>query len=137
MGKTRVLKAQLKALRELINERDLRYGQRFQAAQEAVSAALAAAKEAVTKAESANERRFESVNEFRAALTDQSGKMITRFEADTRFKALEDHQSQQRGAVKSSDSTRTMIFAVLSVGIPLLLAIVGGFVVLISRLPPP
>lgn len=62
-------------------ERDLRYEQRFQAAQtaltaamaaqeKAVQAALEAADRAVTKAEIATEKRFEAGNEFRQSLND-------------------------------------------------------------------
>jgi flagellar biogenesis protein FliO len=61
-------------------ERDLRYQQRFQGQLDAVMAALAAAKEAVNKAETANEKRFESVNEFRSTLSDQAAQFLTRSE---------------------------------------------------------
>lgn len=56
----------------LLRARDLRFDQRFTAQQEAIHAALLAAKEAVSKAESATERRFDAVNEFRAQLADQA-----------------------------------------------------------------
>jgi DNA-binding SARP family transcriptional activator len=89
------------ALRTLIDERDVRYNQRFQAQQEALTAALSAAKEAVaaallaadravSKAELAAEKRFESVNEFRGALSDQTAKLLPRVEADARFSNLEE-----------------------------------------------
>ena len=84
----------------LINERDQQYRQRFDAQEkatgdaltavkEATAAALTSANTAVTKAELANERRFESVNEFRGALRDQQGQFITRPEYDTQHTALE------------------------------------------------
>jgi hypothetical protein len=80
-------------LRELIDERDRRYEQRFEgqekavaaalAAQEkAVAAALSAADRAVSKAELAAEKRFEAVNEFRGQLADQAGRLLPRSEAD-------------------------------------------------------
>ena len=70
---------------------DLRYQQRFDAQQKALAdalaaqekalgAALGAADRAVTKAEIAAEKRFESVNEFRAVLTTQSAEMATKSE---------------------------------------------------------
>lgn len=59
------------------------------AAKEAVQAALIAAKEAVQKAEFASEKRFDSVNEFRNSLKDQQTTLMSRTEADTRFKDLE------------------------------------------------
>lgn len=77
-------------LSAIIAERDKQYGQRFDAQEKAVSAALAAAKEAVSKAEGAAEKRFESVNEFRNTLKDQQSGLATRLEVDARFKAMED-----------------------------------------------
>lgn len=54
--------------------------QRFKAQEQAVAFALASAEKAVTKAELAAEKRFESVNEFRNQLKDQTGTFITRNE---------------------------------------------------------
>jgi hypothetical protein len=50
----------------------LRLDQRFNAQQAGVDAALTSAEKAVAKAEGANERRFDSVNEFRQQLNDQA-----------------------------------------------------------------
>ena len=55
---------------------------RFDAADRATQAAILAAERATTKAESASERRFESVNEFRAALSDSQRLMLPRGEYD-------------------------------------------------------
>jgi len=62
----------------------------LEAAEKAVFAQLAATKEAITKADNANEKRFESVNEFRRTLTDLSATFIPRVEADAKFGALTD-----------------------------------------------
>ena len=86
---------------KLAEERDKRYSQRFDAQQEAVSAALlaakeavanalSAAKEAVIKAEVASEKRFEAVNEFRRTLSDQASNFLSKDAAEVRFKALEE-----------------------------------------------
>jgi len=101
----------------IIDERDRRYEQRFeaqqtalkdalQAAEKAVGAALTAADRAVAKAEAAAERRFESVNEFRATLSDQASNLLPRAEADARFLNLGDKveslaKSIDRGEGKS------------------------------------
>jgi chromosome segregation ATPase len=53
------------------------------AARESTQSDLLAAKEAVGKAEVAAEKRFESVNEFRAQLADQAGTFMPRSEAMT------------------------------------------------------
>lgn len=54
------------------------------AAEKAVQAALDAAKEAVGKAELASDKRFESVNEFRAQLADQARTFMGRDESISR-----------------------------------------------------
>jgi hypothetical protein len=59
-------------------------------AEKAVTAALTAAKEAVNKAEIATEKRFESVNEFRGQLADQSSNLLPRAEYASQHKAIED-----------------------------------------------
>lgn len=65
----------------ILRERDRRYEQRFADAETATRAALAAAEKAVTKAEASADKRFEGVNEFRQALSDQTATFITRTEA--------------------------------------------------------
>lgn len=72
---------------------ELRQQQRFEAQTRAIEAAITAQRAAIdaalvsadratAKAESANERRFESVNEFRQTLSDQAATFITRMEAE-------------------------------------------------------
>lgn len=61
---------------------------------EAINAALVSADKAVLKAESASEKRFESVNEFRATLSDQQRDMATKSEVDLRFRAVEDRLTE-------------------------------------------
>jgi phage shock protein A len=61
---------------------------RIEAAKEQAKLALTASDKAIAKAEIASEKRFESVNEFRAALTDASRNNITRTEVDSKIEAL-------------------------------------------------
>jgi hypothetical protein len=70
-----------------MDERDRRYNERFDAQEKAVEAALASSEKAVLKAETASERRFEGVNEFRATLSDQAATFITRKEVDAELGA--------------------------------------------------
>ena len=83
----------------LLAEMDLRYQQRFDAqntaldaarlaAKEGVTTALTAAEKAVNKAEIAAEKRFESVNEFRAQLTDQAATFLQRNEYETAHQSV-------------------------------------------------
>lgn len=88
-------------LLRILTETDLRYQQRYESQQkaitdallaqkEAVSAALAAADRALVKAEMASEKRFEGVNEFRATLSDQASHLMPRGETITLVKGLTD-----------------------------------------------
>jgi hypothetical protein len=89
--------------------------QRFESSNTALQAALAAAKElvsnaqsaadrAVQKAEIASDKRFEGVNEFRAQLADQQRTLMPRAEVEVLLKAITDRvkaveilQSQSSG----------------------------------------
>jgi hypothetical protein len=97
------LMTQLNGLREMLNERyatqtkaldaafiaqQTAMKTAFDAADKAVAAALESAEKAVVKAETAAEKRFESVNEFRAQLTDQAATFLSRNEYNTTHKAL-------------------------------------------------
>jgi len=55
------------------------------AAKEGVSAAMAASEKAVLKAETANEKRFDSVNEFRQAMKDQQDNFANKAETNLRL----------------------------------------------------
>lgn len=66
------------------------FGQQITHQKEMTAQALASADKAVQKAEVAAEKRFESVNEFRATLSDQQRELATKTECDLRFKAVED-----------------------------------------------
>lgn len=74
---TETLKEYLLALLES-QHRDLSHA--IHNVETTAASALASSKEAVTKAESATEKRFDSVNEFRATLTDQASRFVTRKE---------------------------------------------------------
>ncbi len=85
----------------VINEKDHQYDQRFRASEIAVQAALvaqklsvdtalAAADRAVSKAEIATDKRFDSVNGFRETLTDLQSTLMPRSETMALLKSLED-----------------------------------------------
>jgi hypothetical protein len=82
------LSEKIAAIIDLANEREARNVERFAAQKEGVTVAMSAAEKAVAKAETAADKRFDSVNEFRGALNDLSNRMIPRSEADTRIGAL-------------------------------------------------
>jgi hypothetical protein len=62
----------------------------FRAAEQAVAVALANAEKATIKAETAADKRFDAVNEFRQVLTDQTATFMPRSEYDTAHAALVD-----------------------------------------------
>lgn len=80
-------------LTSIIDANDRRYSARFDAQEKAVIAALDSAKEAVLKAEGSSEKRFESVNEFRKTLSDQTAQFITRAEYAAARQGLDDRVS--------------------------------------------
>jgi hypothetical protein len=77
-------------LRTLMDERDRRYEERFRATDEKTSLALTSSKEAVAKAETATEKRFDSVNEFRKTLADQAAGFMPRQEYISNHQAIID-----------------------------------------------
>jgi len=83
------------------------------AAKELTKAAFDAANAAVTKAEIANEKHFQSVNEFRATLSDQQRTLLPRPEADQRFASLSEkidmlqkHRERLDGQVEGGRTTK-------------------------------
>ncbi len=82
------LEANLTALRQVLDERDARYAQRAASQDKAVSSALETSEKAIIKAESATERRFEGVNEFRQTLADQATTLMPRAEYTVQHDAL-------------------------------------------------
>ena len=77
---------------------------RFEAQEKATATALSNADRAVTKAETATEKRFESVNEFRAALADSARDLMPRQEAERALKVLEDKYGVLERRVNNSES---------------------------------
>lgn len=102
---------------------DQRYEQRFSDSGTAVNAALMAAEKAVTKAEAASEKRFESVNEFRATLADQQRTFIPRAEAEMRMGVLENqlqiltaNSVERRGQATGMQNLWAYIVAAIGIG---------------------
>lgn len=72
------------ALREEVNLR-------FTDQEKAVQAALTSTKEAITKSEASNDKRFDSVNEFRSSLSDSARLLMPRIESERMHQAT--HQN--------------------------------------------
>jgi hypothetical protein len=70
---------------QMLDAHETLLNQRIDAAKDAASAAQLASTTAIIKAEEANTKRFESVNEFRGALADSSKNNISRAEVEQRI----------------------------------------------------
>jgi hypothetical protein len=84
------LRAEIDAVQQLKAHDLIGVEKRFDQAQEALKAALAASNEAVHRSDTALEKRFESMNDFRSQLRDQAALLLTRAEADARFAMVND-----------------------------------------------
>ncbi len=129
----------------LREEMDKRYQQRFDAQQQAlqdalvaqekaVTAALMAADRAVVKAETASEKRFDGVNEFRGAMADLQSGLMPRSEAEQRIAALAEKFDDLADRVNRSEGKGSGVAASWAVGVAavfVLLAIAGFFVTLL------
>ena len=80
---------------------DRRIEQRFDANDKSFTAALITAKEAVEKAEVANAKRFDSVNEFRGQLTDQAATFLTKDVSEQQFMRSAEDIDQVRNDVSA------------------------------------
>lgn len=142
----------------VMEEKNTRYQQRFEAQtkaldaaflaqQTAVQAALAAAEKgvqtammasekAVTKAETAAEKRFDAIAEFRAAFSDLVNQQMPRKEAETRLDAIIDKLDTRLVDmnIKVDELRSASSKSFLIGGISLVSSVIAVFIVLISFL---
>lgn len=98
----------------------------FAAQEKAINAALASAERAVLKAELATEKRFEGVNEFRAALDQQQRTLIPRSEVDVLIRGLEEKIAQltkQADAIAAERKGGQATWAYIAGGVGVLIAL--------------
>lgn len=86
------LESQIDGLRNTLSQQIVAQKEAINAAlvsaKDALTAALTSAEKAIAKAEDANEKRFQSVNEFRAQLGDQQKTFVVKSEVDYRFETV-------------------------------------------------
>jgi len=99
LSTVQVLAEKLTGEISLSNERDRRYEERFRAMDEKTSLALNASEKAVTKAEVAQEKRFDNTNEWRAAMQDRDRNQMPRSEIEQRFSAIKSQQNWTIGII--------------------------------------
>jgi CHASE3 domain sensor protein len=90
-------------LSQVLAERDQRYEQRFADLEKSLTVALAASEKAILKAESATERRFEAVNEFRSTLSDQATQFVTSAENDATILRISDRLEELANRVNRAE----------------------------------
>ena len=91
--------------------------------------ALASADKASLKADSATEKRFEGVNEFRATLSDQAARLIPRAEVEQIIKGVNDKVDDLRGTRRSGFAQ----VGSLIVGVAVVVAVLVQIVVLLVK----
>ena len=143
----RALTAEFHAFQKLMDERDRRYSEGKEGDQRAVSAALAAnekltsaafaaSKEAITKAESNQTTYNATHNDLTRKMDAQYKDMLPRTEADSRFAAQEEKIQDLResrsattgaGAAidKMSEASHKTMWAVIGIGVTVVIFIVG------------
>jgi hypothetical protein len=102
-----LMQTKFEATKNIADERDRRYEDRFKAMDEKTTLALASSEKAVTKAEIATEKRFDAVNEFRGSLSDLTSTMIPRAEANARFEALDSKNEDMKKEVGGLRESRS------------------------------
>ncbi len=85
---TSALESAQRALDQRATTLDKEFHEHLDQVRHETSIAFESSDRAISKAEAANERRFESVNEFRAQLNDQAASFLTRTEYDAQHSAL-------------------------------------------------
>ena len=127
----------LKSIKTLMDERESRNVERFASMKLAIDAALAASQRAIEKAETATEKRFDSVNEFRKTLSDQTATFISRNEYGIQQQSMVDKinsfekllgvQQLQLTSFQTRETTKAQ-------SVTFILTIIGGIIAAITAL---
>ncbi len=103
--------------------------QRFLDYDRAIKTAMEAAERATLRANDASDKRFEAVNEFRAAMSDQQRTLMSRSEYEQghrnmsdRIASLENYRYEVGGSTKSADQAISRGISVLALLVSLFIA---------------
>jgi len=89
---------------------------------------LAASEKAIIKAETATERRFDGVNEFRQTLTDQAAQFLTRDVFDVEMKTLRERQQEMTNQLSTSAGKGAglhMGWLILAAAVPMIASVIA------------
>lgn len=125
-------------LSEVIHGNDRRYGERFIAQEHAVTAALAAAEKATSKAEENAAKKADAQNEWRQAMNDRERILMPRLEQealnrsiDVRITALEQLRFQKEG--QGAGVQAGWAWAVGAVGLILTVITIVSVIIMLTR----
>jgi CHASE3 domain sensor protein len=110
-------------------------GERADSQRVAMSAALASAEKAVTVANTAAEKRFDSVNEFRQTLTDQANTLMSRAEATALLAALSERLTRLEDRMNTAtgqDTGNREAEALRRAGTQQAVAVIGAVIAIVS-----
>lgn len=91
---------------------------------------------AITKAEAANEKRLENVNEFRLQLSDQSRTFMPRSEAEGVMKGLNDRLINVEAKMEKNEGTKaggSIVYAYVASAISMLIAMISFGMMMYKR----
>jgi hypothetical protein len=119
------LGARLDSIDRMSDEREEWTKERFVAMEKSVTLAMSSADKAVTKAETATDKRFEGVNEFRATLADQAAMLLPRSEYSVQHTALMDRVAGLERRVGSIEDKSAGKSAGLTIGGQIILGVIA------------
>jgi hypothetical protein len=133
----RLFDAHVDFLNKRINTLEFCIGRQADSLKEEFRSALDAMEKAVGKAEASNDRRFETVNEFRGQLSDQAQTFVRQIEYNARHQSLLERIDDMTSRVVAIDTTvRTHVaqawsgpaltITSLSALVVIILALIGG-----------
>lgn len=129
---TDAVTAARKDIENLFNAKLATVEHKIEANAELFQELLKAAGEAVSKAEKASNDRFDSVNEFRQALSDQSATFLPRPEYGVAHKSLVDRVDSLASRLATMEASAQGKTAGMSSAGTLVMALVTGLAVLVS-----
>jgi hypothetical protein len=121
----------------MVESERVRVNERFLSVEKLTDQAFSNSQRAIDKADMATEKRFEGVNEFRAALADQAANFVTRQDLvaitekfEVQIDALKEARASSEGQQAGSRLTTTTLIAITSVGVGMvgLIVVIANYV---------
>ena len=136
--------AHLETIIALIEAAERRSDMRFEAMDKQVKAAFESSQRAIDKADQATEKRFEGVNEFRSALSDQATRFVTNDQLHAMGDKLESASQRNREDIgklttrmnlrEGEDTGSRLTYANMAVLLGVTGGVIGTIIVLVNVL---